>query len=417
MVEDRVSLAGAAEWVHWSTLKRWVKNPRKNAEAVPKVAAAIKRFGFVAPAVVWLEQDRLVAGDTRVQAMAALMQADPDFVPKGAPGPGMMRVVHHSFASEADADAYALADNRLGELADWDPAGVNEILARLDQRDRVIVGFEAPLVVPKEKPVLNLDEVPPAPADPTTKPGDIWELGDHRLVCGDSTQPDTFAALMAGTKASMMWTDPPYGVSYVSKTKAALTIANDDLTSEELRGFLIRCFTAANVALTDGAALYIAHPAGVHSIEFLLAFRDVGWRLHQTLVWKKDRFALGHSDYHYIHEPILFGYRPGGGRRGRGGEGWYGDNAQASVFEVPKPQSNADHPTMKPPELIERMILNSSAPEAIVLDPFGGSGSTMVACERTGRSARLAELSPVYCDVIVRRWEHLTGKKATMVVG
>jgi DNA modification methylase len=198
--------------------------------------------------------------------------------------------------------------------------------------------------------------------------------------------------------------DPPYGVAYVGKNKAALTIANDDLKGDALREFLVRCFSAAGrIALTEGAAVYVAHPAGALSLEFLLAFREVGWRLHQTLVWKKDSFVLGYADYHYAHEPILFGYVPGGGRRGRGGEGWYGDNAQSTVFEVPKPRSNEEHPTMKPVELVATMLRNSVPVGGIVFEPFSGSGTTLVAAESTGRVGRGIELDPKYVAVALER--------------
>lgn len=411
MAQDPVSMA-AATWVHWSALRRWVKNPRKNAHAVPKIAAAIRKFGFVAPAVVWTEADRLVAGDTRVQAMAQICAEDPAFVPRGAPGPGLMRVVHHSFASEAEADAYALADNRLGELAEWDAAGVNDILASLDQRDRVVIGFDVPLVVPREKPVLNEDEVPPTPsaAETVTKTGDIWELGVHRLICGDSTKPETFSTLLGASKASLLWTDPPYNVNYVGGTKQALTIENDAL-GDEFPAFLTSAFAAIDTVLEPGAVFYVAGPSGPDFRHFGNAAFDVGWHYAQTIIWVKSAFVLGRGDYHYRHEHMMYGWKLGAPHRK------LADRTQDSVWEFARPRRNGEHPTMKPVELIERALVNSSAEDAIVLDAFGGSGSTLIACEKTGRRARLVELAPTYCDVIVRRWEHLTGKLATKVSG
>lgn len=421
MTQDPVSLA-AATWVHWSALRRWVKNPRKNAHAVPKIAAAIRKFGFVAPAVVWTEADRLVAGDTRVQAMAQICAEDPAFVPRGAPGPGLMRVVYHSFASEAEADAYALADNRLGELAEWDAAGVNDILASLDQRDRVVIGFDAPLVVPREKPVLNEDEVPPTPsaAETVTKTGDIWEMGTHRLICGDSTKPETFSTLLGASKASMLWTDPPYNVDYVGgaheltpnqrKANGNLTIANDSM-GDDFPAFLTSAFAAIDTVLEPGAAIYVTGPSGPDFRHFGNAAALMPWRYAQTLIWVKSTFVLGRQDYHYRHEHMMFGWKLGAPHRK------LADRTQDSVWEFERPRRNGEHPTMKPVELIERALVNSSAEDAIVLDAFGGSGSTLIACEKTGRRARLVELAPTYCDVIVRRWEHLTGKLATRVSG
>jgi DNA modification methylase len=228
--------------------------------------------------------------------------------------------------------------------------------------------------------------------------------GRHVLLCGDSAAEADVARVMGQDRANAMWTDPPYGVAYVGKTKAALTIANDNLKGDALREFLVRCFaSAAKCALTEGSAVYVAHPAGALSLEFLLAFREVGWRLHQTLVWKKDSFVLGHADYHYAHEPILFGYVPGAGRRGRGGEGWYGDNAQSSVFEVPKPRSNDEHPTMKPVELVATMLRNSVPVGGIVYEPFSGSGTTLVAAEGAGRVGRGIEIDPKYVAVALER--------------
>jgi site-specific DNA-methyltransferase (adenine-specific) len=265
-------------------------------------------------------------------------------------------------------------------------------------------------------PADDLDEdIPPAPKRPTTKPGDVWQLGRHRLVCADATDPDAYQALMGKAKAQLLWTDPPYGVAYTGKTTRALTIANDG--AEGLDQLLADSFAAIDARLVAGARLYVAHPAGALSAKFIAAFLNHGWRLAQTLVWLKDSMVLGHADYHYRHEPILYGYRPGPGRLGRGGKGWFGDDAQTSVFEVPRPKAAREHPTMKPPALIEAALRNSSRRNQVVLDPFAGSGSTLVACERTGRRARLIEVDPGYCDVIVARFERLTGLKGERVDG
>lgn len=197
-------------------------------------------------------------------------------------------------------------------------------------------------------------------------------------------------------------------MDYVGKTDQALTIKNDG--ADGLPALLAGAFTALTGAAAPGAAIYIAHPAGPLSVVFALAFQAAGWSLRQTLVWDKGTLALGHSDYHYRHEPILYGYTSGGtGRRGRGGLGWFGDNAQVSVLCVPKPKANRDHPTMKPVELITICLANSTPVNGLVLDPFGGSGSTLMACEQLGRRGRLIELDPRYVDVICRRWQEHTG--------
>jgi DNA modification methylase len=263
-------------------------------------------------------------------------------------------------------------------------------------------------------PVLHVtadpDVVPPVPSEPVTRLGDVWILGPHRVVCGDATSADVWAKLLDGEQASAMWTDPPYGVDYVGKTVDKLTLLGDRPTG--LDELLRRSFTNANAHLEPGAPIYVAEPSGALQSVFLAAFFEQGWRMHQSLVWVKDRPVLGRSDYHFRHEQILFGYARGGGRRGRGRAGWYGGNAQDSVLEVARPAASREHPTMKPVELIVRCLLNSSAEGDVVLDPFGGSGSTLVACHLHGRRARLLEVDPRYCDVIIRRYEAISGQTA-----
>lgn len=259
--------------------------------------------------------------------------------------------------------------------------------------------------------LTDADAVPPLPEEPVTQPGDLWLLGDHRVYCGDSTDPHDVTIVSDGQLAACLWTDPPYGVSYVGGTKKHLTIKNDEAAG--LNQLLEASFAAIDTVLAPGAALYVAHPAGALSVTFGTRFLAQGWRLHQGLVWAKDSIVLGRSDYHYKHEPILFGYKPvAEGRRGRGGSGWYGDNAQASIFDIPRSRRNADHPTSKPVALVEAMLRNSSKSGDIVLDPFLGSGSTLIACEQLGRRCIGLELDPRYCDVVVRRWEEFTGRKA-----
>ncbi len=219
---------------------------------------------------------------------------------------------------------------------------------------------------------------------------------------------------MAGKTASCLWTDPPYGVNYQGGTPDALTIANDD--PQGLAGLLRSALGNVAEVMLPGSPFYIAHPAGPLALVFGQVVTELGWRLRQTLVWVKDSLVLGHADYHYRHAPILYGYLPGGtGRRGRGGKGWFGDDAQTSVFEVPRPKASPDHPTSKPVALITAMLANSTRQGDLVLDPFGGSGSTLVASEQLERRCNLVELDPKYCDVVVRRWEVLTGKQAERI--
>ncbi len=414
-------------WMPVDALRRWEMNPRDNDAAIAPVAESIRRFGFVSPIVVWTSADRMVAGDTRLKAMRMLLASDPTFTPKGAPGPGLVPVRFHEFESEREADLYAVADNALGEIAKWNEPGLKAIVERhhYTQEEVHVARFEEHLPKPPP-PALNADTVPEPPKVAVTQPGDVWVLGGHRILCGDSTDAAAVAHLMGDVRADMMWTDPPYGVSYVggnhSKTAqerrdaGGLEIKNDALTPEELEAFLTRAFDAAGkYGIVPGGSVYVAHPQGALSFAFASAFRTIGWRIHQTLIWVKDSMVLGRSDYHYIHEPILLGYTPspaGTGRHGRGGTGWWGDNSQVSVFNVARPKVSKEHPTMKPPELIVPMVSNSSPPGGIVLDLFMGSGSTLVAAEQTERRSFGMELDPRFCDVIVERWQRLTGKKA-----
>jgi DNA modification methylase len=250
------------------------------------------------------------------------------------------------------------------------------------------------------------------PAVPVAKPGDLIVLGEHRLLCGDSTVASDVERLMDGGVADCMWTDPPYGVDYVGKTADALTIKND--RQGTIEALVAGAFASAVAALDQGAAVYCAHPAGVQGLIFARLF-DHAFCLRQGLVWNKGQMVLGHSDYHYSHEPILYGYTPGPGRRGRGGEGWYGDNSQTSVIDVPKPSASTEHPTSKPVELIEHCLRNSTPMGGGVLDLFAGSGPTLIACENLARRCYAMELDPGYCDVIVERWERHTGQTAKRV--
>jgi DNA modification methylase len=303
----------------------------------------------------------------------------------------------------------------LAAMAEADPLALGELLGSIETSSAAVREFLEETGVragiPRSPTDTDPDEVPELPAEPVSKPGDIWTLGDHRLMCGDATDPDNLALLMEGEQADLLWTDPPYGVSYVGRTADALTIDNDDAAG--LDALLEAAFATIDPHLRAGAALYVAHPAGPHSLIFGGRFVAQGWRYRQTLVWVKDSMVVGHNDYHYQHEPLLYGHKPGVGRLGRGGTGWYGPNDQTSVFLIPRPKVQREHPTAKPVELIRRCILNSSMTGDRILDPFLGSGSTLIACERFGRRGFGMEIDPVYCDVAVSRWEIFTGGKAT----
>lgn len=232
------------------------------------------------------------------------------------------------------------------------------------------------------------------------EPGQLWQLGQSRLICGDCTDPAIVAALMGTEKAVCMWTDPPYGVSYVGKTKDALRIQNDK--EKDIPTLLQQSFTLANQYLENGSPVYVTYPQGRQQVHFIQAFLNTGWLFHESLIWVKDLMVLGHSDYHLKHEPILYGWK-GKNRR------WYAGRNQVSVFAVRRPRKNTLHPTMKPIELVEVHLKNSTQPGDIVYDPFCGSGTTLIACEIFKRRGRGIEISPDYVAATLERWHGMTG--------
>ena len=332
---------------------------------------------------------------------------------------------------EAGAAQIVAADNRLADLGGYDDAELAEVLQLAG--DLAGTGYSdgdlSALLASLDEPVglTEPDAVPPVPEAPVSVLGDVWELGPHRLYVGSSGDIDAVSAAAQGPVACV-WTDPPYGVSYVGKTADALSIKNDG-ADDAMRVFADAVGTMLAVC-RPGAPVYVAHSDVVRA-SFQAALEDAGIRFRQTLIWVKDSLVMGRADYHYRHEPILehevpmvelapeevedwqpvaYGFAPGGeGRLGRGGPRWHGDNKQTTVFEVPRPKANREHPTMKPVELMERMLRNSVAAGEVVFDPFGGSGSTLIAAHRLGARALLCELDPVYADVICRRYEEHTG--------
>lgn len=377
-------------------------NPRHNDAAVDAVAESLRRFGFRQPIVVDADHV-IVVGHTRWKAAKKI---------------GLAQVpVHVARDLTPDqARAYRLADNQTATLAAWDDdALARELLAlRAADLDLSALGFAADdlarLLDAADPPaeLADPDDAPPPPPDPVTRPGDVWALGPHRLLCGDATRVAHVRTVMAGEPADLLLTDPPYGVSYTGGTADQLTIANDDLDEAELRAFLADAFRAAAAVLKPGGGFYLWHADSL-ALPVRLACGDAGLRVRQGLVWVKNAFTLGRQDYQWAHEPCLAGWADGAAHT------WLGGRDQSTVLRFDKPAKSADHPTMKPVALFERLVENSCRRRGTVLDPFAGSGTTLTACHRTGRVARLVELDPRYCDVIVRRWEGLTGTPAVRV--
>jgi site-specific DNA-methyltransferase (adenine-specific) len=364
----------------------------KNLKAIQ---GSLKEFGQRKPIVI-TEAGVIVAGNGTVEAAKRLGWLEIQAV--RVPGDW----------TPEQTKAFALADNKTAELAKWDVKVLNAQLLEFveSEFDIEALGFELPQVL--ELQGSEEGELPPPPAEAQTKLGDVWQLGQHRIICGDGTSVDTYKNLLGEELVDMVWTDPPYGVSYVGGTEDHLTIVNDNLKTDELESFLRDAFTAIFSFTKPGACWYVASPSGNNFQSFSIPLSELDvWR--HTLVWVKDSLVLGRADYHYRHESIFYGWTPGGAHQTPP------DRKQDSVWEIARPKVNKEHPTMKPIELITRSINNSSRMNDLVLDGFGGSGSTLIACEQTKRKARLVELDPKYCDVIIARWENLTGLKAELL--
>lgn len=387
------------QMVPTENLRPYRRNPRRGD--IPAIAESLRVNGQYRPIVVNRRTMEVLAGNHTLRAAKEIGWAK----------------IAATFVdcTEEQAKRIALADNRTNDLASYDAEALVELLGELPDLDGTGYDQEAldALLDQLDPEPLVEEEVPPLSPKPRTRPGDFYRLGDHRLLCGDARDAAAYGRLLGDGHAHVLWTDPPYGVSYQGKTKARLRIEND--CGDGLRSLLEDSFNAIDGALVDGAPLYVAAPGGGLLLTFAEAFLAADWELRQTLVWVKDAMVLGRSDYHYRHEQLLYGYKSGKGRLGRGGRGWHGTDAETSVFEVERPRASREHPTMKPPELIEAALRNSSRRCEIVLDPFAGSGSTLVAAERSGRRAYLIELDPRYCDVIVERYERLTGQRAERI--
>lgn len=416
----------------------FARNSRTHsAEQVEQIAASMREWGWTNPVLVD-EAGTIIAGHGRIMAAQKLgLERAPVMVCRGW--------------SEDQKRAYVIADNKLALNAGWDLAKL-----AVELNDLAASGFSVGLTGFSEDELARMagggrgltdpDEAPAVWARPVSQRGDVWILGAHRLTCGDATELESVSRVMAGAQADACWTDPPYNVNYESKL--AGKIQNDHMGDAKFRAFLYDAFVSVAAVLKPGGAIYVAH-ADTEGLNFRAAFAEAGFKLSGCLVWVKESLVLGRSDYQWQHEPILYGWKPGaphawwGGRKKTtvqdlgspaisvnddgaivvrvGGEtfvitgsGMEIEGVAPSVIRCEKPKRSVDHPTMKPVELIQRMLENSTKVGAVVLDPFGGSGSTLIACETLGRQARLVELDPKFVDVIVRRWQAFTGRSANL---
>ena len=382
-----------------ASLIPYARNSRTHSdEQVAQIAASIKEWGWTIPILVD-ESGQIIAGHGRIQAARLLGLDDvPVMVAKGW--------------TDAQKRAYVLADNKLALNAGWD-----EQLLSLEMKDLKELGADLSLIGFDEEELADLmaehsltegltdeDQTPQTPAFPASEPGDVWILGNHRLMCGDSTSIDAVEQLCRGG-VDLLLTDPPYNVAYEGKTKDALKIQNDAMDNDSFRQFLRDAFVAASSVMKAGAVFYIWH-ADSEGYNFRGACNDAGWKVRQCLIWKKQAMVMGRQDYHWKHEPCLYGWKEGAGHL------WASDRKQTTILEFDRPSRNDEHPTMKPVALFEYQMLNNTKGGDIVLDLFGGSGTTAIAAEKNGRVAYLMELDPKYCDVIVTRWQAFSGKSA-----
>jgi DNA modification methylase len=381
------------------------RNARTHSDGqVAQIAASMVEFGWTNP-VLADSRGNVIAGHGRLAAAKSL-------------GLDTVPVVILDHLTEAQRRAYILADNKLALNAGWDDETLAAELHALngDGYDLGVIGFSDEELDALMAPLddegdgqgdgTGEDEVPEPPADPVTRPGDLWILGRHRLLCGDSTVLADVEKVLGGAPANMCFTDSPYNVDYGAPGKGGKgrRILNDALGGG-FRQFLYD--VCVNIlAVTKGAVYMCMSSSELHTLQS--AFLEAGGHWSTFIIWAKNTFTLGRSDYQRQYEPILYGWKEGGGHY------WCGARDQGDVWSINKPARNDLHPTMKPVELVERAIGNSSRENEIILDPFGGSGTTLIACERMGRQARLLELDPKYVDVIVLRWQEQTGEAAIL---
>jgi DNA modification methylase len=416
------------EWQSVDRLIPYAKNARTHSdEQVAQIAGSIKEFGFNNPVLVD-KDNSVIAGHGRLMAARKL-------------GMDKVPVVQLGHMTEAQKKAYIIADNKLALNAGWDSVMLSAELQELEELgfDLGLLGFDSKeidkLLAPEvTEGLVDEDDVPEMPPEPRTKLGDIYILGAHRLMCGDSTSIDDVEKLMEGKKCDMVWTDPPYNVAIQG---VAGKIMNDDMSDASFKDFLASVYSCYYLSMKDGAVIYVAH-ADTERVNFTQCFKESGLKLSQVLIWVKQAGTLSRQDFNWQHEPILYGWKEGAGHY------FCGDFTRTTVIDDDidikklnkkelealvnsmrtelkttalrenRPSRSDLHPTMKPVNLVQRMIEWSSSAGEVVLDLFGGSGSTMIACEKTGRKSRLMELDPKYCDVIVKRWEDFTGKKAVL---
>ena len=377
-------------------LKAATYNPRKDLKPgdieYEKLKKSIETFGYVEP-VLWNRRTgNIIGGHQRFKVLVELGQKEIDcvVVDMDLTDEKALNIALNKVSGEWDKDKLMLLITDL-QGSDFDVSLTGFDSIELDAL------FKDSLKEDIKEDDFDVDAELKKPA--LSKQGDVWLLGPHRLTCGDSTKADTFTALMDGKLANLVVTDPPYNVNYEG---TAGKIKNDNMNNEAFYSFLLAAFKNTEAAMAKDASIYVFH-ADTEGLNFRKSFSEAGFYLSGTCIWKKQSLVLGRSPYQWQHEPVLFGWKKSGKHN------WYADRKQTTIWEFEKPKKNADHPTMKPVALVAYPILNSSLSNCIVLDPFGGSGSTLIACEQTDRICYMIELDEKYCDVIVNRYIELIG--------
>lgn len=392
----KTTIKDGKTYTHIDNLQNWEKNPRGITEVdFKRLKESIKKRGQFKPSVVTTD-GVVLGGNMRLRAYKELGITEVWISIVNAP-------------DDKTKLEYALADNdRAGYYEEDKLAELVISVPELNLEEfKVDLGKLTTLTDLTERfgPDGEEDE-PPEVSDeePDSKPGEVYQLGPHRLMCGDATKIEDVEKLMNGQKADMIFTDPPYNVDYVGKTKDALKIQNDKFEGDGFYQFLLDAFSNISAVSKSGAAMYVCH-ADSEGLNFRKSFIDAGFLLKQCIVWNKNSMVMGRQDYQWKHEPILYGWKDGGSHR------WFGDRSQTTVWDIDRPTRSEEHPTMKPIKLIERALKNSSKSEDIILDTFGGSGSTLIASEQNKRICYTMELDPRYCDVIRKRYYNLIGKE------
>ena len=391
-------------------IERWLlnrllpfgNNARTHSDAqIAQIAASIAEFGFVNPILVGSD-GLIIAGHARALAARQL-------------GLTVVPVIVLDHLTATQRRALVIADNQLALGAGWDETLLHLELAALQEEDfdLGLLGFnddELVGLLAGENTAQGLtdeDAVPDTPQTPVSISRDLWILGNHQLLCGDATASADVARILSADTADLVFTDPPYNVDYQGYTEDRLKIQGDKMSDSEFRQFLDATFRSYRSVVKPGGSLYVSHPSSFQR-EFQNAMETAGFEVRCQIIWAKNTFAWGFGRYKFQHEPVFYAHVAGQK------DPWYGDKSQSTLWEEKKPAANRLHPTMKPVELIERALVNSSKAGDIVADLFGGSGSTLIACERCNRHARVMEIDPVYVDVIVQRWQQYTGKAATL---